>query len=170
MPCRRAPRRASWGWQGRHALRLAAGSRDRGPVVLGARGEPRARRRWGSSLHRGARPRSRRRAAPCGPRPRRAGPERRPGSGHSYADRRAAGYYWFSRQNGSRARARFVLRKLVPPAAFMRFKHPYARRGRAQLFAVYLYRPFWLARWAIPGILEWRRIRSTTRTGEHPSE
>ena len=82
----------------------------------------------------------------------------------------AAGYYWFSRQNGLRARARFVLRKLVPPAAFMRFKHPYARRGRVQLFAVYLYRPFWLARWAIPGILEWRRIRSTTRTGEHPSE
>ena len=41
----------------------------------------------------------------------------------------AAGYYWFSRQNGLRARARFVLRKLVPPADFMRFKHPYARRG-----------------------------------------
>ena len=82
----------------------------------------------------------------------------------------AAGYYWFSRQSGLRARARFVLRKLVPPAAFMRFKHPYARRGRAHLFAVYLYRPFWLARWAVPGILEWRRIRSTTRTGDDPSE
>ena len=88
MPRRRAPRRASWGRQGRHALRLGAGSRDRGPVVLGARGEPRARGGWGSSLRRGARPRSRRRAAPCGPRPRRAGSEQRPGSGHSHADRR----------------------------------------------------------------------------------
>jgi hypothetical protein len=82
----------------------------------------------------------------------------------------AAGFYWLSRQNGGRARARFVLRKLVPPADFMRAKHPYARRGRRQLFAVYLYRAFWLARWAIPGLLEWRRIRSTTRTRGRPSE
>ena len=45
----------------------------------------------------------------------------------------AAGFYWLSQQNGLRARARFVLRKLVPPADFMRFKHPYARRGRGHL-------------------------------------
>jgi hypothetical protein len=76
----------------------------------------------------------------------------------------AAGYYWFSRQTGLRARARFVLRKLFPQADFMRFKHPYARRGKAQLALTYVYRPFWLARWAVPGFLEWRRIRSKART------
>jgi hypothetical protein len=76
----------------------------------------------------------------------------------------AAGYYWFSQQHGFRERARFVLRKIAPPADFMRFKHPYARRGRAQLLLVYLYRPFWLARWAIPGLREWRRIRAATRS------
>jgi hypothetical protein len=82
----------------------------------------------------------------------------------------AAGYYWFSRQKGVRARARFVLRKLVPQADFMRFKHPYARRGKTQLALVYVYRPFWLARRAIPGFLEWRRIRSKARTDNTTSQ
>ena len=80
----------------------------------------------------------------------------------------AAGYYWFSQQHGLRARARFVLRKIVPPADFLRFKHPYARRGTGHLVLVYLYRPVWLARWAIPGLREWRRIRSATRAGDGP--
>ena len=80
----------------------------------------------------------------------------------------AAGYYWFSQQHGARARARFVLRKLVPPGDFMRYKHPSARRGRWHLLLVYFYRPFWLARWAIPGLLEWRRIRSAARAGDRP--
>jgi hypothetical protein len=75
----------------------------------------------------------------------------------------AAGYYWFSQQRGVRARVAFVLRKLVPPASFMRYKHPFARRGKAQLLLVYVYRPFWLARWAVPGLLEWRRIRAGAR-------
>ena len=82
----------------------------------------------------------------------------------------AAGYYWFSRQKGLRARAQFVLRKLFPQVDFMRYKHPYARRGRAQLALVYVYRPFWLVRWAIPGFLEWRRIRSKARTGNTTSQ
>jgi hypothetical protein len=82
----------------------------------------------------------------------------------------AAGYYWFSRQKGVRARARFVLRKLFPQADFMRFKHPYARRGTAQLALTYVYRPFWLARWAVPGFLEWRRIRSKARTDNTTSQ
>ena len=81
----------------------------------------------------------------------------------------APGYYWFSQQRGARARARFVLRKIFPPADFMRYKHPFARRGTAQLALVYLYRPLWLARWAVPGLLEWRRIRSSARSGGPPS-
>jgi Uncharacterised nucleotidyltransferase len=79
----------------------------------------------------------------------------------------AAGYYWFSQQHGARARARFVLRKLIPPADFMRYKHASASRGRGHLLLVYLYRPFWLARWAIPGLLEWRRIRAGARRRAH---
>jgi hypothetical protein len=79
----------------------------------------------------------------------------------------AAGYYWFSQQRGVRARAHFVLRKLVPPASFMRYKHPWARHGKPQLLLVYVYRPFWLARWALPGLLEWRRIRAGARTRRH---
>jgi hypothetical protein len=82
----------------------------------------------------------------------------------------AAGFYWLSQQHGVRARTRFVLRKLVPPADFMRYKHPSARRGRGHLLLVYVYRPFWLARWAIPGLLEWRRIRATARTDDRTSE
>jgi len=82
----------------------------------------------------------------------------------------AAGYYWLSRQDGLRARARFLLRKLFPPADFMRFKHPYARRGRGHLVVVYVYRPLSLARLAIPGLLEWRRIRSTARRSGHTPE
>ena len=82
----------------------------------------------------------------------------------------AAGFYWLSQQHGVRARARFVLRKLIPPADFMRYKHPWARRGRGHLVLVYLYRPIWLARWAIPGFLEWRRIRATATTDDHRSE
>ena len=82
----------------------------------------------------------------------------------------AAGYYWFSRQDGLRARARFLLRKLFPPADFMRFKHPYARRGRGHLVLVYLYRPLWLARWAVPGLREWRRIRSRAESSDRTPE
>lgn len=81
----------------------------------------------------------------------------------------AAGYYWFSRQKGVRARSAFVLRKVVPPASFMRYKHRFARRGRAHLVLTYVYRPFWLARWAIPGLLEWRRIRSAARSDRRTS-
>jgi hypothetical protein len=79
----------------------------------------------------------------------------------------AAGYYWLSQQRGLHARTRFVLRKLVPPASFMRYKHPWARHGKPQLLLVYVYRPFWLARWALPGLLEWRRIRAGARTRRH---
>jgi hypothetical protein len=82
----------------------------------------------------------------------------------------ALGYYWFSRQKGVRARARFVVRKVFPPVDFMRFKHPYARRGRGRLVLVYVYRPLWLARWAIPGLLEWRGIRSRVKRSDHTTK
>jgi hypothetical protein len=75
----------------------------------------------------------------------------------------APGYYWFAQQRGLRARAVYVARKVFPPAPFMRFKYPFARRGPAHLVLAYLYRSLWLARWAGPGFVAWRRARKAAR-------
>jgi hypothetical protein len=74
------------------------------------------------------------------------------------------GFYWLARQPGIRAQARYVARKLAPPADFMRFKYPWARRGAAHLALAYLYRLLWIARWAVPGFLAWRRARAAARS------
>lgn len=78
----------------------------------------------------------------------------------------APGFYWLAQQKGMRAKVRFAARKIVPPADFMRFKHPYARKGAAQLLLTYLYRPLWLARWAVPGLRAWRRARLAARRSQ----
>jgi hypothetical protein len=57
----------------------------------------------------------------------------------------AAGFYWLGRQQGVRAKARFVARKVVPPADFMRFKYRFARKGIGRLALAYLYRLLWIA-------------------------
>ena len=75
----------------------------------------------------------------------------------------APGYYWFARQRGLRAKMAYVTSKVFPPAAFMRFKYPFARRGRGRLLLAYLYRILWLARWAWPGFVAWRRARKAAR-------
>jgi hypothetical protein len=71
----------------------------------------------------------------------------------------APGFHWLAQTKGVRAKTAFVARKIFPPADFMRFKHPFARRGPAFLAVVYAYRPLWMARWALPGLLAWRRSR-----------
>ena len=80
------------------------------------------------------------------------------------------GFYWFAQQRGIRARARFVARKLVPPAAFMRVKYPHSRKGHGRLALAYLYRPFWIARWALPGFLSWRRARKRATASDRQPE
>lgn len=82
----------------------------------------------------------------------------------------APGFYWLSRQRGPRAKARFIVRKLVPPADFMRFKYPYARRGPGQLALMYLYRPLWMARWALPALRAWRCARVTAKRSGRPPD
>jgi hypothetical protein len=71
----------------------------------------------------------------------------------------AAGFYWLGRQRGMRARARFVMRKLVPPPDFMRFKYRFARKGTRFLALAYVYRLIWIGVRALPGFLSWRRSR-----------
>lgn len=71
----------------------------------------------------------------------------------------APGFHWLAQQEGAKAKAAFVARKLVPPPDFMRFKYPYARKGPGHLVLAYAYRPFWIARRALPGFLAWRRSR-----------
>ena len=75
------------------------------------------------------------------------------------------GFYWLTQQKGSRATAHYILRKIVPAAAFMRYKYPYARKGRAHLALAYGDRALWIARCAVPGFLAWRRLRRTASDG-----
>lgn len=81
----------------------------------------------------------------------------------------APGFHWLAQQKGMRAKAAFVARKIVPPADFMRFKYPFARKGRRHLALTYLYRPLWIARWSLPGFLAWRRSRRAVKAsrGRH---
>jgi hypothetical protein len=74
------------------------------------------------------------------------------------------GFYFLAREPGARAKAAFLLMKLAPSPEFMRLRYPLARRGAAGLAIAYLYRPIWLARWALPGLRSWRRARHLART------
>jgi hypothetical protein len=74
------------------------------------------------------------------------------------------GFYFLARQRGARGKLGFVLMKLVPSPDFMRLRYPSARRGRLGLLTAYLYRPFWLARWSIPGLRSWRQAQDLARS------
>jgi hypothetical protein len=80
----------------------------------------------------------------------------------------AAGFYWLGQQHGIRAKARFVTRKLVPPADFMRFKYRFARKGTRALVLAYVYRLFWIAGRALPSFVSWRRSRREARASRRP--
>jgi hypothetical protein len=82
----------------------------------------------------------------------------------------AAGFYWLGRQHGVRAKARFVARKLFPPADFMRFKYRFAREGRGRLALAYIYRLLWIAGRTLPGFLSWRRSRREARATRRAPE
>ena len=73
------------------------------------------------------------------------------------------GFFFLGRERGPRAKAVFLLRKLVPPSEFMRLRYPVARSGGVGLTVAYLYRPFWLLRWAMPGFRSWQQARRLAR-------
>ena len=60
---------------------------------------------------------------------------------------------------GWKARLHIVVRELFPTPAFMRWWSPLARRGAAGLLVSYCWRPLWLLRRLVPGLLAWRRAR-----------
>jgi hypothetical protein len=75
----------------------------------------------------------------------------------------ARGFYGLSRHRSVPAKARFLLAKLVPTPGFMRLRYPVARNGTHGLLYAYLYRLWWLARWAVPGLRSWRRSQRVAR-------
>jgi Uncharacterised nucleotidyltransferase len=75
----------------------------------------------------------------------------------------ALGFDWLDRTPGLRAKLALVTRKIFPDAGFMRAWSPLARRGGVGLAVAYVWRVFWLARYAWPGFRAWRNARRATR-------
>ena len=73
------------------------------------------------------------------------------------------GFYFLARERGAWSKIVFVLRKLVPSPEFMRLRYPLAGKGPVGLLVAYLYRPFWLVRWALPGLRSWQQARRLAR-------
>ena len=71
----------------------------------------------------------------------------------------AYGLERLARAAGVRARTRVLAQTLAPPAEFMRYYKPLARRGRLGLAAAYVVRPFDLARQVPPAWRAWRHAR-----------
>jgi hypothetical protein len=80
----------------------------------------------------------------------------------------ARGFFGLSRHGSASAKARFLLAKLVPAPGFMRLRYPVARKGLPGLLIAYLYRLWWLARWAVPGLRSWRRSKSLVSNKRPP--
>lgn len=73
------------------------------------------------------------------------------------------GFFFLGRERGALRKAAFLLTKLAPSPEFMRLRYPVARNGSGGLAVAYLYRPFWLLRWAWPGFRAWQQARSLAR-------
>lgn len=71
------------------------------------------------------------------------------------------GFEWLARVPGFRGKVVLLVRKVVPPRAFMEAWSPRARRGPLHLAAAYLYRPLYLLAHAGPGLRAWWRARRT---------
>ncbi len=78
----------------------------------------------------------------------------------------ALGIDWLVSSPGVRGKGRLVLRKIFPPASFMRAWSPLAERGRLGLMVAYVYRPVWVLWRAGPAV--WALARARKRTGRHP--
>jgi hypothetical protein len=78
----------------------------------------------------------------------------------------ALGFEQLAQAHGSRAKARIVARKVVPPPGFMRHWYPPAARSRRQLAVAYFYRPIWLIRNSPRGWRAWWDTRRRIRVGK----
>jgi hypothetical protein len=75
----------------------------------------------------------------------------------------ALGFEQLARARGMRAKVAIVGRKVVPPAEFVRYWDPRARRSVAMLIWAYLRRPLWLLSRAPRGFWAWYRARAQVR-------
>jgi hypothetical protein len=71
----------------------------------------------------------------------------------------AEGMAWLLGRPGLLAKARFVLRHLVPPVGYMRVWSSLARRNNLGLAIAYLWRPLWLLGRLRPALAAWTRAR-----------
>jgi hypothetical protein len=82
----------------------------------------------------------------------------------------ALGFAGLAATPGARAKARFLVRKLVPTPAFLRHVFPFARRGHPGLAAAYAWRPISLLLHAPRGLWAWRQaVREGWRARSGPS-
>jgi hypothetical protein len=75
----------------------------------------------------------------------------------------ALGIDWLVSSPGLRGKGRLVLRKIFPPASFIRAWSPLARRGRVGLAVAYAYRPLWVL-WRV-GPAVWALSRARKQAG-----
>jgi len=73
------------------------------------------------------------------------------------------GLAWLMALPGATAKARFLVRALVPSRVFMRAWDPLARRGTPGLALAYLRRPVWLLRHLPAAVQAWRRANRRGR-------
>lgn len=76
----------------------------------------------------------------------------------------ALGIHRFTTIPGLLPKAGFVMRKAVPPPAWMRAWLPLARRGNVGLAAAYAWRPIWMALRTPAALRAWRRARKDSRS------
>lgn len=77
----------------------------------------------------------------------------------------ALGFEQLAGATSVRQRLDIMVRKLFPPAGFIRHWWPPSARNRAMLIVGYLYRPIWLARKAPAGFRSWRSARRQVAAG-----
>jgi hypothetical protein len=82
-------------------------------------------------------------------------------SGGSASEQAAEMLEIIARRPGVAAKLRLLAWLLVPPRAYLEMLHPWARRGGLRLAAVYVLRPFHLARRAPATLRTWQRARRT---------
>ena len=77
----------------------------------------------------------------------------------------ATGIQWLVTSRGMNGKLSLVLRKIFPPADFLRAWTPLARRGWPGLLAAYVWRPIWVAWCGIPAMVSVLRAHVRARKG-----
>ena len=73
----------------------------------------------------------------------------------------ALSFDWLRGIDGWAKRAQFVLRRILPNAAFMRSRYPWIERSPLLVVPAYVCRISWLLRHLVPGFLAWRKANKT---------